>query len=139
VRNTPATSIKIDSEDELFRVIGLTLRAHLTDDVAIALKRIGKGVCPKSFPISHQSYYFMDLYNETHGGEGGLELKHLPEAGGVLDQPNIFFNASNVIRQVRAEFYSKKIKDATSDKVHRPTDTEASGRAGGSFRKSSRG
>ena len=79
---------------------------------------MGRRVCPKSFPVSPQSYYFMELFGRTHGGEAGTDLTHLPQSGGILEQPNIFFHASDIIADVKARHYIKKLKatkDAGSD------------------------
>ena len=75
----------------------------------MALRRIGKGICPKSFPISKQSHYFLELFRLCHGGEYGLELMRLPHSGGVLDQSAIFFQASDIIRAVKSRLFKEKL------------------------------
>lgn len=99
------------------------MKTYQTDDLEIALKRIGKGVCPKSFNISRQSYYYLDLYRKTHGGDYGIDLTHLPLSGGVLEQPNIFFAASDIISSVRSQHFSDKIDREREDNVHRQANS----------------
>lgn len=98
----------IHSEEEFFQAIEKALSVYKTDDIEIALRRIGKGVCPKSFPLTRQSVYFLDVYSKTHGGESGNQLTMLPNTGGVLDQPNMFFSVSDIISEVRARYIRKK-------------------------------
>lgn len=97
------------------RVITIALDVYRTNDTTIALRRIGKGVCPKSFPISRQSYYFLELYDLTHGGEYGTELLHLPLTGGVLEQANIFHQACSVISTARSRIFREKLDRATNN------------------------
>ena len=118
VRNKKEVRGTVRSEEEFYQAIEKALEAYETEDIEIALRRIGKGVCPRSFPTSRQSYYFMDIYYKTHGGDNATDLARLPNAGGVLDQPHIFFSASDVISSQRAKFLRKKL-DANKDKVHR--------------------
>ena len=109
VRNSPLKKGTVKSEDGLYKAITIALEVHRTDDASIALRRIGKGICPKSFPITRQSYYFLELFSLTHGGEAGTELTNLPLSGGVLEQPAIFFNACNIIGSVRSRYLRDKL------------------------------
>jgi hypothetical protein len=99
----------IYSESDLFKVLRDAQALYETEEVQVALRRIGKGVCPKSFPITKQSHYFLELFRLTHGGEYGLELMRLPLSGGVLDQPAIFYQASDIIRNVKSRFIKAKL------------------------------
>lgn len=87
------------------------MKTYQTDDASLALRRIGKGVCPKSFPLSSQSLYFLNLYGITHGGDYGNDLTHLPVSGGALEQPAIFYTASDIISSVRARHFSEKMEE----------------------------
>lgn len=110
VRGKEIVSGTVTSEESLFTAIDKLLDAYKASDVTVALRRIGRGVCPKSFPVSPQSHYFLGLYHITHGGEYGLDLMHLPNEGGALDQPNIFFSSSTAISHIRGKFFGDKIK-----------------------------
>jgi hypothetical protein len=83
-------------------------------------------VCPKSFPITPQSYYFLDLYHKTHGGQYGGDLTHLPITGGVLEQPNVFFMASDIISNVRSQHFSEKIDNEREANQNREKSEEMS-------------
>lgn len=111
-RNSPEVRGVVTSEQEFFEAIDLAFEVHKTNDIEIALRRIGKGVCPKSFPLTRQSYYFLDIYAKTHGGEYGTDLTFLPNSGGILDQPNIFYAASSVISSIRSAFFRKRLDES---------------------------
>jgi hypothetical protein len=121
----------IHSEEELFQTIEKAFDVYKTDDIEIALRRIGKGICPKSFPMTRQSFYFLDIHSKTHGGESGNTLINLPNEGGVLDQPNIFFSATDVISSVRARSlrkrYGQNDNKNTGSPVSSPSDREENG------------
>ena len=105
------------SEAALFEAIDVALRTYQTEDLQVVLKRLGKGICPKSFPVTQQSLYFLDIYYKTHGGEYGTDLVHLPNSGGVLDQPNLFFVASDIIARVRSRYFKARL-DEDKNKTH---------------------
>ena len=126
VRNQPEIKGSIQSEEELDDAIDQIQTLYQTDDIEVALRRVGKGFCPKSYPISQQSFYFLDLYQKTHGGEQGMELLHLPLAGGALDQPNIFYAAMDVIAAERAQTWRKKFAEI-EDKSSGETNTRPHG------------
>lgn len=107
----------IHSEEELFQAIEKALSVYKTNDIEIALRRIGKGICPKSFPLTRQSVYFLDIYSKTHGGDSGNQLINLPNAGGVLDQPNIFFSAADTISEIRSRYIRKKYGSHESQNI----------------------
>jgi hypothetical protein len=130
VRNLPAIAGLVSSEEDLVNVFETALETFQTTNMDVALRRVGKGICPKSFPLSPQSLYFLDLYHKTHGGEAGCDLTHLPIAGGLLDQPNIFFSAVDVIRAVKIDRYNRKI-DAPSEGSRKNDNKDAlRGKAG---------
>jgi hypothetical protein len=85
-------------------------------------------VCPRSFPISPQSFYFLDLYGRTFGGKYGTDLVHLPLGGGVVEQPNIFFEATDIIRSEHSKYVTKKMENSlgSDNKVSRETNMGAS-------------
>ena len=129
VKQRPEIRGLITSKDGLTKAVEEALEVYRTDDILTALRRIGLGICPKSFPIDAQSFYFLDLYNKTHGGETGNQLINLPNSGGVLDQPNIFFSASEIIGIQRSKFLQRKLDEANAgkDKVHQRADNGESG------------
>lgn len=112
VRNQPEISGFIRSEEELDGAIERILRLYQTEDFEVALRRIGRGFCPKSYPISPQSFYFLDLYYKTYGGEYGTELRHLPLRGGALDQPSLFYAAMDVIVAEKYKHIGKQLAKA---------------------------
>lgn len=111
VRNQPEISGTIDSQESFYEAVDLAFRTYQTDDISTALRRIGKGICPRSFPTSSQSLYFLDMYYLTHGGESGLDLVHLPNEGGILDQPSLFFRACEIISHQKALKTRKRLKE----------------------------
>lgn len=112
LRNQPPISGSVTSESELIETLDRLLELHQTEKFSIALRRLGKGLCPRSFPLSRQSYYFLELYRLTRGE--GYSLARLPLSGGVLDQPNIFYRACSAIDKAVDSF--KKEQDAKQDK-----------------------
>lgn len=128
VRNIPELRGLIRSKEELFSVLDRALQLYKTEDLRVALKRMGRGVCIKSLPVFQECYYFLDLYNKTHGGETGTELLHLPYSGGILEQPQIFFDACDHITRVKSAFLREKLdaedKNRSQDNISGKSDLE---------------
>ena len=87
----------IGNDEELFAAVDYLLQTVGSTRVEIALKRIrsstNAGICPKSFPRTELTSNLLELLNLCLGGENGMQLVHLPYAGTILDQPNIFLQA----------------------------------------------
>lgn len=80
------------------------------------LRRIGKGVCIKSFPLTAFTERMLELFFLTHGGFSGIELTFLPCQGSIYDNPNLFFEASNVIgEELNRKRPEKKAQDGKTN------------------------
>ena len=88
---------EINSEEDFYNAVDQILSFHKTDRIEIALKRIRmkgvSGVCPKSFPRTETTSLLLRKLNLCLGGDSNNELVHLPYAGTILDQPNLFIEA----------------------------------------------
>jgi len=100
-------NLTIRTEEELFDALYELTEEELS--IEIALRRIGKGLCPKSFPVSSLSVHLIDVVDICQGGITGTDLVMLPYPQfSIFDQPNIFFQARNLINQVRAQYFKEK-------------------------------
>lgn len=123
VRNERPVSGTVRSEEDLYTAIQKALDAYKTEDIKIALKKIGKlGVCPKSFPITAQTAHFIEIHSRTHAGDYGTELRFLPLPGSLYEQPNLFFVVCDIINRVRSRMFREKL--ANQDNLYRSTDTQ---------------
>jgi len=94
-------------KDDLFEVL-----YELTESgyqIEKALRKIGKGICPLSFPISTQTHRMIELVNLCQGGYSGTDLVMLPYPNlSLLENPNIFFEARRIINDTKAIFQKEQ-------------------------------
>ena len=79
------------SKDQFFQELERACRQYETEDLPILLRRIGKGVCIKSFPSTFLSTYLFNLVELCR------DFKSFPCPGGLLDQPALFFQAYAIV------------------------------------------
>lgn len=95
------------SEEDLFEVLQELTQSGLK--IEIALRRIGKGLCIKSFPVTHQSFRLIELVELCQGGYSGADLVMLPYPSlSVLENPNLFFEARDIYNQARNRFLKEQ-------------------------------
>ena len=80
--------------------------------IELALQKLG--ICPKSFPLSRFTFRALELFDLCHGGPTGTDLLHLPVCPTILDNPNIFFEAREVIIKEKNEYQQEKEKELKS-------------------------
>jgi hypothetical protein len=113
-----SASGEINSVDELMTSISEILSIHKTDDVEIALKFIKlknsrlSGLCIKSFPRTLLTNMLFNRLSLCLGGENNTDLVHLPDAGTILDQSNIFIQAFNIYRDEKNKYSFQTQKKA---------------------------
>lgn len=93
---------EVDSEESFLESVSKILEAFKTDRIEVALKSFRlpdnqdkriSGICLKSFPRTRLTSRLIEMLNMCMGGQSGVELIHLPFAGTILNQPNIFIQA----------------------------------------------
>lgn len=89
------------SKEEFYVQLRDKIKEHETNDLEILCRRIGKGVCIKSFPTTRLSVYLVDLIQFCK------EFHSLPCEGSVQEQPNLFFEAYRVINSEIAQLEEK--------------------------------
>ena len=107
----------ISSFEELYSAIDELLEFHKTDRLEIAFKLIKGnvgGMCAKSFPMSALSIRLIGMLNLCMGGENGVQLLHLPFAGTLYDQPNLFIEAYYVYLDEHSKYIRSLRKNETN-------------------------
>lgn len=51
-----------------------------------------------------------------------MDIIHLPFAGGVQEQPNLWWTASDIIKSVRSQHYSDKMDKANKEVEKKPNE-----------------
>lgn len=81
------------SKGEFWRRYKAASKKYHTGNLRILLKRLN--VCAKSFPVDPLSAHLLEIVFLCQDGE--RNLRFLPEAGGLYDQPALFFEARELI------------------------------------------
>ncbi len=117
-RGKPGINKDLHSETEFFQAIDEVLELYEVDQVEVALRKMGQGICPRSFPLSRQSEKFLEIFSICHGGQSGLDLLQLPHPGAVMDQPAKLLDAFALIKSEKAQYaddWHQKQQEQTRD------------------------
>ena len=94
-------SYPVKNTKRMFKIIdGLCKRNNLYAPERF-ISSIGRGVCPKSIPLDSDILWWIELVDACSGGYSGIDLLQLPVAGGITDQPSLFFDIRRTIISIR--------------------------------------